>query len=43
MARDLEWLEKKTYGFENPIEKRKQELIRICIMHGINNPIIGEE
>lgn len=29
--------------FENPAEKRLEELRNICILNDINNPIIGEE
>jgi len=43
MAKDLAWLEQKTNIFENPAEKRLEELRRICILNDINNPIIGEE
>ena len=41
-ARDLAWLEQKTAIFENPQEKRMEELRQICIRKEINNPIIGE-
>ena len=43
MAKDLSWLEQKTNVFENPAEKRLEELRNICILNDINNPIIGEE
>ena len=43
MAKDLAWLEQKTNTFENPAEKRLEELRRICILNDINNPIIGED
>ena len=43
MAKELAWLEQKTTTFENPAEKRIEELRRICILNNINNPIIGEE
>lgn len=43
MAKDLAWIEQKTNIFENPAEKRLEELRDICILNGINNPIIGEE
>ena len=43
MAKDLAWIEQKTNVFENPAEKRLEELRKICIMNNINNPIIGEE
>lgn len=41
-VRDLAWLEAKTAIFENPQEKRMEELRQICIRNEINNPIIGE-
>ena len=43
MAKELAWLEQKTNVFENPAEKRLEELKWICINQGINNPIIGED
>ena len=43
MAKDLAWLEQKTNIYENPAEKRLEELRRICILNDINNPIIGED
>ena len=43
MAKELAWLEAKTNVFENPGEKRLEELKWICINQGINNPIIGED
>ena len=43
MARELAWLEQKTNTFENPAEKRLEELRRICILNSINNPIVGED
>ena len=43
MAKELAWLEQKTNVFENPAEKRIEELKWICINQGINNPIIGED
>lgn len=43
MAKELAWLEQKTHTYENPAEKRLEELRRICILNKINNPIIGEE
>lgn len=41
-VRDLAWLEAKTAIFENPQEKRMEELRQICIRNEINNPIVGE-
>ena len=41
-TRDLIWLEQKTNIFENPAEKRMEELKKICISQGINCPIIGD-
>ena len=43
MAKDLAWLEQKTNIYENPAEKRLEELRKICILNDINNPIIGED
>lgn len=43
MAKELAWLEQKTNIYENPAEKRLEELRNICILNNINNPIIGEE
>ena len=43
MNRDLAWIEQKTSLFENPIDKRMEELRQICLSNGINNPIVGEE
>ena len=43
MAKELAWLEQKTNTFENPAEKRLEELRRICILNNINNPIVGED
>ena len=43
MAKELAWIEQKSTIYENPAEKRREELKKICILHGINNPIIGEE
>ena len=43
MAKELAWIEQKSSIYENPAEKRREELKKICILNDINNPIIGEE
>ena len=40
---DLQWLLKKTRVTDVPGDAEKEELKRICIEHGINNPIVGED
>ena len=41
--KDLEWLLQKTVLYDNPLKDEQDELKRICIQYGINNPIIGDE
>lgn len=41
-ANDLAWLDHKTNIYENPVDKRREELKQICIRKEINNPIIGD-
>ncbi len=43
IAKELAHIEQKSLIYENPAEKRLQELKKICILNNINNPIIGEE
>ena len=41
--KDLQWLLQKTILYDNPLKDEHDELKRICINYGINNPIIGDE
>ena len=43
MAKELAWIEQKSHIYENPAEKRLEELRNICILNNINNPIVGED
>ena len=41
--KDLQWLLQKTIVYDDPLGEQHEELKRICIEYGINNPIIGDE
>ena len=41
--KDLQWLLQKTIVYDDPLGKEHEELKRVCIEYGINNPIIGDE
>jgi hypothetical protein len=40
---DLNFLLRKTQVYENPGDELEENLKKICLQFGINNPIIGDE
>lgn len=40
--KDLQWLLQKTIVYDNPLQKERAELDRICFEHHINNPFDTE-